>query len=83
MASLRCETSGPGGGPLTLAAHGGTVAARRGAPETADATIHLPAEAWIRLVWGRLPRAALDADVVRIDGDREAVLLFWRAFGNR
>jgi uncharacterized protein (TIGR03083 family) len=82
-ATIHCDTSGRGGGPLTLAAHNGAVEACRGAPGSADATIYLPVEAWTRLVWGRLPRAELDSGAVRIEGDREAVLALWRAFGSR
>ena len=77
-----CETTGPGGGPVTLRWAGGTLEAQRGAPDRADVTLHLPLEALIRLIWGRLPLAALADSSIRIEGDRAAAERLAAAFGN-
>ncbi|HEY7067959.1 MAG TPA: maleylpyruvate isomerase family mycothiol-dependent enzyme [Chloroflexota bacterium] len=65
------ELEGPGGGPVTLTIRDGTATATRGAPAAPRATLALPAEAWIRLVWGRLdlPRE-LDRGGARLSGER-------------
>ena len=76
------ETSGEGGGPVTLRWQGGQVEVARGAPATADVTLRLPIEALIRLIWGRLPLAALGDGSVSIDGDRAAARRLAAAFGN-
>ncbi|HLH25931.1 MAG TPA: maleylpyruvate isomerase family mycothiol-dependent enzyme [Chloroflexota bacterium] len=76
------ETSGAGGGPVTLRWHGGQMEVARGAPATADVTLRLPIEALIRLIWGRLPLAALTDGTVGIEGDRAAAQRLATAFGN-
>ncbi|HEY7062627.1 MAG TPA: maleylpyruvate isomerase family mycothiol-dependent enzyme [Chloroflexota bacterium] len=80
--TARCDTSGEGGGPITLRWSGGQLEATRGAPTTADVTLRLPIEALIRLIWGRLPRAALTNGTVQLDGDRAAADRLVAAFGN-
>jgi ubiquinone biosynthesis protein UbiJ len=78
----RAETTGEGGGPITLRWAGGKLEVARGAPPTADVTLHLPIEALIRLIWGRLPLASLDDGTVRVEGDRAAARRLAAAFGN-
>jgi uncharacterized protein (TIGR03083 family) len=70
-----CELEGPGGGPVTLAIGQGGVAASRTRDAGEGATLTLPVEAFIRLVWGRLdlPRA-LDRGVVRTAVPRDDML---------
>jgi uncharacterized protein (TIGR03083 family) len=69
-ATYHLELSGPGGGPLTLTLADGQAMASRGASAAADATLTLPAEAWVRLVWGRLDLdRALAAGTARASGD--------------
>ena len=66
--TYRLELSGPGGGPVTLVVRGGAVRAERGAPADADATVFLPSEAGVRLLWGRLDiPAAVESGLVRIN----------------
>jgi uncharacterized protein (TIGR03083 family) len=69
------ELDGPGGGPITLEVSPDRVAATRTRASDADATLALPVEAFIRLVWGRLdlPRA-LDRGVIRTDLPADQVL---------
>jgi uncharacterized protein (TIGR03083 family) len=76
------ETTGEGGGPVALRWQGGQIAVTRGAPATADATLHLPIESLIRLIWGRLPLTALHDGTIRIDGDATVVQRLAAAFGN-
>jgi putative sterol carrier protein len=76
------DTTGEGGGPVTLRWNGGKLEATRGAPPAADVTLHLPLEALIRLIWGRLPLAALTNGTIRIDGDQAAARRLAAAFGN-
>ncbi|MBX5490261.1 MAG: maleylpyruvate isomerase family mycothiol-dependent enzyme [Chloroflexi bacterium] len=75
------DLSGEAGGPVTLTLADGQATARRGAPAHADVTLHLPAEAAIRLFWGRLglERALADGSV-RAEGDRAAALLLNEIF---
>jgi uncharacterized protein (TIGR03083 family) len=78
----RAETTGEGGGPVTLRWASGKMDVARGAPPSADVTLHLPIEALIRLIWGRLRLAALSDGSIRIDGDRAAAERLAAAFGN-
>jgi uncharacterized protein (TIGR03083 family) len=81
--SVRCEATGPAGGPVTIAAHGDAVEVGRGATGPADATLHLSSEALLRWLWGRLPlAAALERGSVHLEGQRDAALALSRAFGN-
>jgi uncharacterized protein (TIGR03083 family) len=76
-----CELEGPGGGPVTLTVRDGTATANRGAPAAASATISLPVETWVRLVWGRLDLAeAITSGRVRIAGDRAQALALQALF---
>ena len=80
---VRCETTGPTGGPVTITASGAGVQVARGAAGAADATLHLSGEALLRWLWGRLPLAtALEQGSVRLEGQRDAALAVSRAFGN-
>jgi uncharacterized protein (TIGR03083 family) len=79
--TYRLELTGPGGGPVALSVRDGEVRAERGAPAAADATIHLPSEACVRLLWGRLDLAdAVQRGAVRVEGDREKALRLSRVF---
>jgi uncharacterized protein (TIGR03083 family) len=81
--AVRCETTGPAGGPVTIAASGEAVQVARGGAGPADATLHLSSEALLRWLWGRLPLAtALEQGSVRLEGQRDLALAFSRAFGN-
>ena len=81
--TVRCETTGPTGGPVTITASGAGVQVARGAAGAADATLHLSGEALLRWFWGRLPLAtALEQGSVRLEGQREVALALSRAFGN-
>src|SRR3954470_23942285 len=81
--TVRCEATGPAGGPVTITASGETVQVARGAAGPADTTLHLSSEALLRWLWGRLPLAtALEQGGVRLEGERDAVLALSRAFGN-
>jgi uncharacterized protein (TIGR03083 family) len=72
---------GPGGGPVALTVGEGTAAATRGAPASADVTLTLPVETFIRLAWGRLDLArAIDEGAVRVTGDGERALRLQRLF---
>jgi uncharacterized protein (TIGR03083 family) len=83
-ATFRCETSGPGGGPVTIACRDGKCEVTRGAAGQADVTLRLPLETLLRLVWGRVAlQHALDRGTIQVTGDREEVLALGRAFGNR
>ena len=83
-ATFLCETSGPGGVPVTIAYRDGKCEVARGAAGQADVTLRLPLETLLRFVWGRVAlRQALDAGTIQVDGDREKVLALGRAFGNR
>jgi putative sterol carrier protein len=64
-----------------LVVEGGVVAAVRGAPARADATLRLPSEAFIRLLWGRCDlTSAAERGTVQIEGDREAALALNQVF---
>lgn len=76
------ETTGAGGGPVTLRWQGGQVEVTRGAAANPDVTLGLPIETLIRLIWGRLPLAALDDGRVRVSGDPAAARRLAAAFGN-
>jgi uncharacterized protein (TIGR03083 family) len=76
------DTAGEGGGPVTLRWQGGQVKVARGIPPTTDVTLRLPIEALIRLIWGRLPLAALNDGTVRLDGDPAAARRLAAVFGN-
>jgi uncharacterized protein (TIGR03083 family) len=79
--TYRLELAGEAGGPVTVTLAGGQASAQRGAPERADATLYLPAEAAIRLLWGRLAlERALAAGTVSVEGDRAAALLLGEIF---
>ncbi len=69
-ATYHCALEGPSGGPVTLTVRDGQARATRGAPAAPDATLTMPVEAFVRLLWGRLalPRA-VEAGTVRIGGD--------------
>ena len=69
-ATYHCALDGPGGGPVTLTIADGQASASRGAPASPDATLTMPVESFVRLLWGRLdlPRA-LEAGTVRAEGD--------------
>jgi uncharacterized protein (TIGR03083 family) len=83
-ATFLCETSGPGGGAVTIACRGGKCEVTRGATGQADVTLRLPLETLLRFVWGRVAlQQALDAGTIQVTGDREKVLALGRAFGNR
>ncbi|HZR99136.1 MAG TPA: maleylpyruvate isomerase family mycothiol-dependent enzyme [Chloroflexota bacterium] len=83
-ATFLCEASGPGGGPVTIACRGGKCEVTRGATGQADATLRLPLETLLRLVWGRVAlQQALADGTIQATGDREQVLALGRAFGNR
>jgi uncharacterized protein (TIGR03083 family) len=79
--TYRCQLEGPGGGPVTLTIRDGTGSAARGTPSAASSTLTLPAEAWVRLVWGRLDLArALDGGQARFSGDRSQALALQALF---
>jgi uncharacterized protein (TIGR03083 family) len=83
-ATFLCETSGPGGGAVTIACRDGKCEVTRGAVGQADVTLRLPLETLLRFVWGRVAlQQALDAGTIQVTGDREKVLALGRAFGNR
>jgi uncharacterized protein (TIGR03083 family) len=83
-ATFLCETSGPGGGPVTIACRGGQCEVTRGAAGQPDVTLRLPLETLLRLVWGRVTlQQALDDGTIQATGDRDKVLALGRAFGNR
>ncbi len=71
----RCELEGPGGGPVTLEIDQDRVTATRACDADAGATLTLPVEAFIRLVWGRLdlPRD-LERGIVRTQDRTDAIL---------
>ncbi len=76
-----CELEGPGGGPVTLTIRDGVGSGGRGAPAAPDATLALPVEAWVRLVWGRLDLArALDSGRARFSGNRAEALALQALF---
>jgi hypothetical protein len=71
---LQWNLEGPGGGPVWLAIEDGKAQAARGEGRTSDLRLTMPAEAWVRLVWRRLPLAeALDAGVIQTADDRDRV----------
>jgi uncharacterized protein (TIGR03083 family) len=73
-ATYHLQTTGPGGGPVTIEVHDGVAQVSRGAPTKPDATVRLPVEACIRLIWGRLDlEHALATGLAQADGDRPAV----------
>ncbi|HZR97264.1 MAG TPA: maleylpyruvate isomerase family mycothiol-dependent enzyme [Chloroflexota bacterium] len=73
--TYHCALDGPGGGPVSLTLRDGAASATRGAPAAAAATLTLPVETWIRLVWGRLDlAAALDSGRARFSGLRTEAL---------
>jgi len=83
-ATYHCALEGPGGGPLTLALANGQATATRGAPPAADVTLTLPAEAWVRLVWGRLDLdRALASGTVRASGDQAKAAALGAIFRGR
>ncbi|HEY7060567.1 MAG TPA: maleylpyruvate isomerase family mycothiol-dependent enzyme [Chloroflexota bacterium] len=83
-ATFRCETSGPGGGPVTIACRGGQCEMTRGAAGQADVTLRLPLETLLRFVWGRVAlQTALADGTIQVDGDEDKVLALGRVFGNR
>jgi uncharacterized protein (TIGR03083 family) len=83
-ATYRCELSGPGGGPVTIVCRDGKVEMARGAPERADVTLRLAAEALNRLVWGRVALDQALADgTIQVDGDVDQARALGRVFGNR
>jgi uncharacterized protein (TIGR03083 family) len=83
-ATFLCDTSGSGGGPVTITCRDGKADVARGAAGRADATLRLPAEALLRFLWGRVDvERALADGILQVDGDREKVLALGRAFGNR
>ncbi len=68
------DLQGPGGGPVSLSVQDGKIEAARGEGGTPDLCLSMPVEAWVRLLWGRLPiEQALDAGVVRTQDDRTRV----------
>ncbi len=72
---------GPGGGPVSLAIQDGEAQAARGESGTPDLRLTMPVEAWVRLLWGRLPlAAALDAGVIWTTDERESVMALQRVF---
>jgi uncharacterized protein (TIGR03083 family) len=80
-ATYLLETTGPGGGPVTLEVRDGAARVSRGAPKQADATIRLPVEACIRLIWGRLDlEHAIAAGIAQADDDRDAVQRLGKLF---
>jgi uncharacterized protein (TIGR03083 family) len=80
----RCETSGPGGGPVTITCRDGAAQIARGGDTPADVKLRLPTEMLLRLVWGRVTvERELDDGVIRVDGDKDAVRTLGRIFGNR
>jgi len=82
--TFRCETSGPGGGPITIACRNGQCEVTRGAAGQADVTLRLPLETLLRFVWGRVAlEQALADGTIQASGDRDQVLALGRAFGNR
>jgi uncharacterized protein (TIGR03083 family) len=83
-ATYHCALEGPGGGPITLSLADGQATASRGAPAAADATLTLPAEAWVRLIWGRLDLAdALAAGTARASGDESRARALGAVFRGR
>lgn len=71
--TYRLELSGEVGGPVTVALAEGKATATRGAPDGAVATLRMPAEAAIRLFWGRLDlERALGDGTVQVEGDAAA-----------
>ena len=82
-AVYRCVLTDGDRRTVDLVCRDGTVRALMDGQEQVDVTLHLPAEALLRLVWGRLSLAtALDSGAVRPEGDREAVLALGRVFGS-
>jgi hypothetical protein len=46
-----------------------------------DLRLTLPVEAWVRLLWGRLPlAAALDAGLIQTTGERTRILVLEQVF---
>lgn len=83
-ATFLCETSGPGGGPVTIACRNGQCEVTRGAAGQADVTLRLPLETLLRFVWGRVAlQQALGDGTIQATGDHDKVLALGRAFGNR
>jgi uncharacterized protein (TIGR03083 family) len=71
-ATYAVDVTGPGGGPVGVVVGQGAVRASRGAPARADATLRLPGESFVRLLWGRLDlRRAVQSGTVAVEGDRE------------
>jgi uncharacterized protein (TIGR03083 family) len=78
---LLWNLEGPGGGPVALAVEDGKAWAARGGGGTPDLCLTMPVEAWVRLVWRRLPLAeALDAGVIRTTDDRDRVTALEKVF---
>ena len=81
QAVYRIELTGSGAGDVTLAIGDGALKANRGAPAESVVTLRMPAEAFIRLVWGRLDLAtAVGAGAVEVVGARERALELGRVF---
>ena len=75
------DVTGPGGGSVVVRVQGDQVSAQRGTAPEADVRLTLPAEALLRLLWGRLDLAtALDSGRARLDGDRGKALALQRLF---
>jgi uncharacterized protein (TIGR03083 family) len=71
-ATYHIQLGGPSADAVTLAVADGVVTATRGASDRADVTLRMPAEAFIRLVWGRLDLVgAIDAGTVEVEGSRD------------
>jgi uncharacterized protein (TIGR03083 family) len=77
---------GDGVGPLTLTVAGGQLAVAPGTHGTADVTLHLTADQYVRLVAGRLPlERALEQGLVTAEGDRQragGLTRIFRGFAN-
>ncbi len=81
-ATYRLNLAGSGGGPVTITVADGAARGTRGATDRPDATLAMPVEAAVRLIWGRLDlEQALADGTARLDsGDRSVALALGRLF---
>jgi uncharacterized protein (TIGR03083 family) len=71
---------GDGVGPVTVTVGGGSISVEKGEKGTADATLHLTAEQYLRLLTGRLDLSAPAQRGISIEGDRERTSALNRVF---